>query len=128
MTACHTKDDYNKLNEQYTELLEEKNNLEKISSWFDLYNSIEMGKTYNQISELFDFDYARYNKVSGVNAHTMEAYKWKNKKLFDDYDLEENQIVVVFCDGVSMYKQYGDVNFILDSNNGTVVFPADYIV
>ena len=53
----------------------------------------------------------------------MEAYTWKNKDLFDIYHTAENQIVVVFNNGVSIYKQYGEQGFVFDYG-GTVCFPS----
>ncbi len=128
ITACNSKsnEDYDKLSNEYANLLEEKNNFEKISDWLELYNSIKLDKSFNEISALFDFEYATVSYGIDFNEdgsqYTMNAYAWKNNELFDVYHKDENQILVVFLDNVAIYKQYG--NQVLVFDNGTVRFPA----
>ena len=128
-TACNnvSKDVYDDLNARYNQAIEEKDELEKISKWLELYNSIEIGKSFTEISEMFDFKWARRDGVTysyeDGSTDEMEAYTWKNKDLFDIYHTAENQIVVVFNNGVSIYKQYGKQGFAFDYG-GTVSFPS----
>ena len=127
MAACNgiSKKDYDKLNSEYNLLLEEKNELEQISKWIDLYNSIELKKSFNEIAAMFSFEYAFCNGFEGVYSDgtkfEMLAYIWQNKDVFDMHHFEENQIVIVLLDGVVIYKQYGNQQFYFDS--GTVRLP-----
>lgn len=128
MTSCGnvSKEDYDNLNNRYNEALQEKNRLEKNSNWLDLYKSIKMDKSFNEISAMFDFEYATHDGCQGVSddgsTYVMDVYTWKNADLFDIYNAAENQIVVVFLDDASIFKQYGNLRFVLDDKN--VRFPS----
>ena len=129
MTACKSisKEDYDKLSNEYKTLSEEKRELERIADWLELYNSIEIGQSFSEIRAMFDFEYSSYSGGTYTSSddsetHVMRAYTWENKYVFDMYHREENQIVVVFLDDVSIYKQYGNQQLVLDC--GTVCFPA----
>lgn len=129
MTACDnsiSKDDYEKLTNEYNELFEEKEELKKISEWIEIYRLIEIGKHFNEISAMFDFEYANqsgstYPSSDDNETNVMRAYIWKNNDVFDIYHTAENQIVVVFLNDVSIYKQYGNQQMVFDY--GTVRFP-----
>ncbi len=129
MTACNSisKEDYDNLNNEYNNLLEEKRELEKISNWLELYKSIELNATFNKISAMCQ-DYTMVHHGGGTgflddgSAYSMDVCAWENRNLFDRYHTEENQIVIVFLDNVAIFKEYGWQNLILD--DGTVRFPA----
>ena len=132
VTACDniSKEEYEKLNNEYNELLEEKQELEKVSDWIKLYNSIKKGKSFNEIRAMFDFEYSSYSGGSYKSSddgetHVMRAYVWTNRYVFDVGHIGKNQIVVVFLDDVSICKLYGDQPIVLDC--GTVRFytPTD---
>ena len=127
MTACDriSKEEYDKLNNEYNDLLEEKQKLEKVSDWIELYNSIEKGKSFNEIRAMFDFEYSSYSGGSYKSSddgetHVMRAYIWTNRYVFDVGHIGKNQIVVVFLDDVSICKLYGNQQIVLDC--GTVRF------
>lgn len=126
-TACGnvSQEDYDKLNNQYAETLKEKEKLEKVSEWLELYKSIEIGKSVNEIYETFGFEYSlrtEYeSEYSDGTRYKIASYTWENSNLFDMNNTAENQIVVVFLDGVAIYKQYGNQRFIF--HDGTVHFP-----
>ncbi len=129
LTSCNSipKEDYDKLNDEYDALLEEKQELEKVSNWLELYRSIDLGKTFDEISAMCK-DYPMVNHGWGQgflddgSAYRMDVFAWENRDSFDMYHTKENQIVIVFLDGVAIFKEYGWQNCILD--NGTVRFPA----
>ena len=121
-----SKQDYDKLNSQYNEVLQEKENLEKISNWLDLYKSIEMDKSFEEVYEKFGFLYATRDMSYVEDGYTMTAYTWRNDELFDYAHTAENQIVVVFRDNKAIYKQYGNAAFVLNNYDGTVYFPMTY--
>ncbi len=129
MTACSSipKEDYDKLNNDYNILLEEKRELKKVSDWLELYRSIKLGATFNEISAMCqDYPMVSHGWGTGFSddgsTYIMASYAWENRDLFDMYHTEENQIVIVFLDNVAIFKEYGWQNCVLD--NGTVRFPA----
>lgn len=125
LTACSGKE-YDKLNRQYNEVLVERASLKKTLEWLELYNSVKTGKSFEEISALFAFGYATRDYVKQYSDDggycEMDAYTWHNRDAFDYLHVNENQIVVVFLDNVSIYKQYGDQMLVLD--DGKVVFPS----
>lgn len=129
MSACNriSKEDYDKLNGEYNNLLEETRELKKVSDWLELYRSIELGQTFNEISALCEeyvlvFHGGGKGILEDGSTYSMTMYAWENRDLFDSYHTKENQIVIVFLDDVAIFKEYGYQNCVLD--NGTVRFPA----
>ncbi len=123
VSACNGKAsaDYDNLKSQYDSVANENEENKAKLSWLNTYNSIEMGSTYAEVKALIGFDYLSYS--GGEGTHEMFSYEWNNEELFGYAYEGENQITVVFCDGVAIYKQYGDdMLMILDSDNGTVFF------
>ena len=129
VTACDniSKEEYEKLNNEYNELLEEKRELEKLSDWLELYRSIKIGQTFQEISSMcWGYPMVYHGGGKGVSADgstfSMDVYAWENRDLFDMYHTQKNQIVVFLLDDVCIFKEYGFVNGVLD--NGSVRFPA----
>ena len=129
VTACDniSKEEYDKLNNEYNDLLEEKRELEKLSDWLELYRSIKIGQTFQEISAMCrDYPMGYHGGGKGIredgSTFSMDMYGWENRDLFDMYQAPKNEIVIFLLDDVCIFKEYGYVNAVLD--NGSVRFPA----